>query len=102
MKVTNAVVPAEAGTHALWIPAFAGMTRLSTEFSWAFGPPKRVKISVVAPAQAGAHAGWIPAYAGMTRLSTEREERAGPRRRLIRQTVNRAARFNATVIPVLL
>ena len=26
LKVTNAVVPAQAGTHVRWIPAFAGMT----------------------------------------------------------------------------
>ena len=25
-KVTNIVVPAKAGTHVTWIPAFAGMT----------------------------------------------------------------------------
>ena len=26
LKVANVVVPAQAGTHARWIPAFAGMT----------------------------------------------------------------------------
>ena len=26
VEVTNVVVPAQAGTHAWWIPAFAGMT----------------------------------------------------------------------------
>jgi hypothetical protein len=32
-KYSNGVVTAEAGTHARWIPAFAGMTRLTTERS---------------------------------------------------------------------
>ena len=27
-----------------WIPACAGMTRLSGELPWAFGPPERMKI----------------------------------------------------------
>jgi len=33
LKAANLVVPAQAGTHDLWIPAFAGMTWLSTERS---------------------------------------------------------------------
>ena len=38
-----------------WIPAFAGMTRFSGEFPWAFGPPEAMKISAVVPAKAGTH-----------------------------------------------
>jgi hypothetical protein len=47
MKASNVVVPAKAGTHFRWIPAFAGMTGLSTELSWAFGPPEEMKITLV-------------------------------------------------------
>ena len=39
MKIRIAVVPAKAGTHVRWIPAFAGMTGFSREFPWACGPP---------------------------------------------------------------
>jgi hypothetical protein len=55
MKVINTVVPAKAGTHFRWIPAFAGMASLSTEFPWAFGRPEEMRILPVTPAQAGVH-----------------------------------------------
>jgi hypothetical protein len=44
---SQAVTPASAGVHVRrtnWIPACAGMTGLSTEFPWAFGPPNVMKI----------------------------------------------------------
>jgi len=47
LKVTKVVVPAEAGTNIGWVPAFAGMTRLSTGLSWAFGSPEGMKVAVI-------------------------------------------------------
>jgi hypothetical protein len=45
------VTPAEAGGHVprSWIPAFAGMTRLSTEFRWPCDPPIEMKVSASSP-----------------------------------------------------
>jgi hypothetical protein len=49
------VTPAQAGVHVdrtNWIPAFAGMTRLSTERSGA-NPPRRVALASSAEKQQG-------------------------------------------------